>query len=100
MALDGPGWSWIILDGPGGPGRSWMALGGPGQSWVILDGCVSWMDGWICWRMHLHVVYGFQDVVRVSGIDGVDTVGVGSLEHTPVCGGFELGVHRRICSDL
>jgi hypothetical protein len=56
-----------------GPGRSWMA-------------CVSWMDGWICWRMHLYVAYGFQDVVRVSSVDVVDAVGVGSLEHTPVVG--------------
>ena len=36
--------------------------------------------------MHLYVAYGFQDVVRVSSVDVVDAVGVGSLEHTPVVG--------------
>jgi hypothetical protein len=64
-------------------GHGCTVVDGPGRSWMA---CVSWMDGWICWRMHLHVAYGFQDVVRVSSVDVVDAVGVGSLEHTPVVG--------------
>ena len=40
--LDRPGWPWIVLDTSGtcilGPGWSWVVLDGPGWSWIVLDG--------------------------------------------------------------